>query len=249
MKDLPEILVWVSCGFFCTIVGFSCFAGGVTTFISILVGSLGLNFNTGYIHYPLVIVAVVVIIAFQKKINREVQGLVGAGRFARAAFAVTALLTLLVMNLWYALSGELSESTTTIYMAVFRTGSLGDDKDKKDEKKASLTINEVMEKQTVKEVMRKAHAEGALLEKVVEGTATANEKKQLVKLYVDLHNNTPPNGDHAKWAKVTQMLVDAARAVEDAKDESAQNARSSLAKQVNCKSCHDEFRPKKKQKQ
>jgi hypothetical protein len=95
----------------------------------------------------------------------------------------------------------------------------------------------------IKEVMAKAHGEEGLLEKVTEGTATAKEKKLLVEMYAALHANTPPKGDQAKWAKVTQSMVDGAKAVDDGTDEKGK----ALAKLVNCKACHAEFKaPKKK---
>ena len=92
-------------------------------------------------------------------------------------------------------------------------------------------------KYTIKEVMKKAHDDEGLLEKVQEGKATAKEKKELVELYVALHDNTPP--------KVTQSLVDTAKAIDDGKDEKM--AIKTLTKLVNCKNCHGEFKaPKKK---
>jgi hypothetical protein len=94
----------------------------------------------------------------------------------------------------------------------------------------------------IKEVMAKAHGEEGLLEKVTEGTASAKEKKLLLEMYVALHDNTPPKGDPAKWAKVTQSMVDGAKAVDDGTDEKGK----ALAKLVNCKSCHAEFKPPKK---
>ena len=100
-------------------------------------------------------------------------------------------------------------------------------------------------KYTIKEIMEKAHDEGALLEKITEGMANAKEKKQLVVLYVELQANTPPKGDKAKWAKVTKSMVVAAKAVADSKDEKDKAPVLALAKIVSCKSCHDEFKPAK----
>jgi hypothetical protein len=99
-------------------------------------------------------------------------------------------------------------------------------------------------KYTIKQIM-KAHGDEGLLEKVQEGKATAKEKKELVDLYIALHDNAPPRGDKAKWAKVTQALVDTAKDIEAGKDEPA--AVKTLTKLVNCKNCHSEFKlPKKK---
>jgi hypothetical protein len=99
-------------------------------------------------------------------------------------------------------------------------------------------------KYTIKEVMMKAHDDDGILSKVQDGTATAKEKKDLVELYVALHDNAPPKGDKAKWAKVTQSLVDTAKAIDAGKDEPA--AVKTLSKLVNCKNCHSEFKAAKK---
>jgi hypothetical protein len=101
-------------------------------------------------------------------------------------------------------------------------------------------------KYTIKDVMKKAHDEGGLLEKVGEGTASAKEKAQLLELYVALHDNAPPKGDKAKWAKATQAMVDAAKAVADSKDDKDQAPIKALVKLVNCKNCHTEFKAPKK---
>jgi hypothetical protein len=110
-----------------------------------------------------------------------------------------------------------------------------------------LGVNQAGEKDkpkyTIKEVMKTAHSEGGLLEKVAEGTANAKEKAQLLEMYTALHKNVPPQGDKAKWAKITQTMVDAAKAVNDGKDE---KAGATLSKLVNCKNCHGEFKPPKK---
>jgi len=100
-------------------------------------------------------------------------------------------------------------------------------------------------KYTIKQVMMKAHDDDGILSKVQEGTATAKEKKELVELYVALHDNAPPKGDKAKWAKVTQSLVDTAKDIDAGKDE--QTAVKTLSKLANWKACHSEFKaPKKK---
>jgi hypothetical protein len=90
----------------------------------------------------------------------------------------------------------------------------------------------------IKEVMKKAMA-GGLCKKCASGQATAEEKKQLVEMFVALHDNAPPKGEKDSWAKVTKALVDAAKAVEAGTDEKAGKA---LAMLVNCKACHGEFK-------
>jgi hypothetical protein len=93
-------------------------------------------------------------------------------------------------------------------------------------------------KYKIKEVMKKAMA-GGLCKKCASGSASAEEKKQLVEMFVALHDNKPPKGDEAKWTKVTQALVDAAKAVEAGTDDKAGKA---LAMLVNCKACHGDFK-------
>jgi len=99
-------------------------------------------------------------------------------------------------------------------------------------------------KYTIKEVMMKAHDGDGILSKVLDGKATATEKKELVELYVALHDNAPPKGDMAKWAKVTQSLVDTAKSIDAGNDAKAVKTLFMLA---NCKACHTEFKaPRKK---
>jgi hypothetical protein len=105
------------------------------------------------------------------------------------------------------------------------------DKDKKDEKPKYKTS----------EVMKKAMKNG-LAKKVADGNATAAERKQLIDMFVAMHQNIPPKGDRTAWEKITQSLVDAAKAVDDGKDEKAGR---SLAKLLNCKACHGTFKAQK----
>jgi hypothetical protein len=85
-------------------------------------------------------------------------------------------------------------------------------------------------KYTTKEVMKNAHGKGKLRDKVSGGSATDEEKRQLVEYYEALAANRPPRGDDASWKEKTAALVKAA------KDAQAGNA--DALKMVNCMGCH-----------
>jgi len=87
---------------------------------------------------------------------------------------------------------------------------------------------------TIKQVMKGAHAKGKLKDKVVAGTATAEEKKQLVECYTALAANKPPKGDEASWKEKTAALLAAAKDAEAGKE----GAAAALTKAANCMGCH-----------
>jgi hypothetical protein len=101
-------------------------------------------------------------------------------------------------------------------------------------------------KYTIKEVMQKAH-KGGLLEKVVKGEASADEKKELVELYVALGKNTSPRGEDKEldertaamlrkdWDEITAAMIKAAKDVVAGKEGAARE----LKKAVRCKNCHE----------
>ena len=90
-------------------------------------------------------------------------------------------------------------------------------------------------KHTISEVMKKAHAgKGAIMKKVADGTANADEKKALVELYTSLSKNEPPKGEKADWKTKTDALVGAAKKAADGDDAAAK----SLTKLANCMGCH-----------
>ena len=95
-------------------------------------------------------------------------------------------------------------------------------------------------KYKIKDVMQKA-MKGGLCKKVATGKASAEEKKQLVEMFVSLHANKPPKGDEAKWSEVTKALVDTAKKIEAGTDE---KATMTLAKLANCANCHKQFKGK-----
>lgn len=82
-------------------------------------------------------------------------------------------------------------------------------------------------KYTTKEVMKLAHKE-KLLNKVMEGKASDDEKKKLVELYEAMAANKPPKGDADNWKKLNDALVDAAKKADA----------DALKKASNCGACH-----------
>jgi len=68
----------------------------------------------------------------------------------------------------------------------------------------------------------------ALLKKVVDGTATAEEKTKLAQYIKKLVTLKPPEGDAASWKKKTQALVSAME----------KNDLKALKNAANCKACH-----------
>ena len=101
---------------------------------------------------------------------------------------------------------------------------------------ASAVINKPAPK-TIKEVMKIAHKDG-LMKKVQGGSASDEEKKQLLDLYIDMMEGEPKKGDKAEWKTIAgATVVSTAKVVlgrEGALDE--------LKKTTDCKSCHDKFK-------
>ncbi len=90
-------------------------------------------------------------------------------------------------------------------------------------------------KYTIKEVMKKAHAEkDAILKKVQADKASKEELKELLAMYKALEVNKPPKGDDAEWKKRTEALVAAANAAVENK----KGAKDLLKKATNCAECH-----------
>lgn len=88
---------------------------------------------------------------------------------------------------------------------------------------------------TISEVMKKAHAGGGLRKKVIDGTATDDEKALLTSYYVALAANKPPKGEVDEWKKVTTAILEAYKSG-DVK---------AYAKATDCGACHTKFKPKK----
>jgi len=102
-------------------------------------------------------------------------------------------------------------------------------------------------KYKIKEVMKLAHLKAkktdeTLLEKVVAGSATKEEKQKLAELYVSLSQNKPPKGEAEDWKAVTAKIVVQAQAA--AKGE--EGAPKLLKEATNCGGCHSKFKAPKK---
>ena len=88
-------------------------------------------------------------------------------------------------------------------------------------------------KYTIKQVMAQAH-KSKLLRKVLNGEASSEQKKDLLKLYEALPANTPPKGTTRSWRRFTSMIVTSADAVVEGKP----GAIAQLKREVNCAACH-----------
>src|SRR5713226_3450258 len=66
-------------------------------------------------------------------------------------------------------------------------------------------------KYTIKEVMTKAHGKNNLVKKLALGTATEEDKKNLIEYYEALTKNKPPRGDQTAWTQRTETLLAAAK--------------------------------------
>jgi hypothetical protein len=86
---------------------------------------------------------------------------------------------------------------------------------------------------SIKVIMQKA-MKGKLCGSVILGTASDDDKKQLIALFKDLGENKPPKGAEDDWKKRTKALLDAAT-----KDDPV-----ALKKAANCTECHAAHRPR-----
>ena len=100
-----------------------------------------------------------------------------------------------------------------------------------------MAVNNPAAPKTVKEVMKIAHKDG-LLKKVQGGSASDEEKKQLLDLYIDMLEGEPKKGDKAEFKAMTNaLIVSAAKVVlgrEGAMDE--------LKKTSDCMACHSKHK-------
>ena len=93
---------------------------------------------------------------------------------------------------------------------------------------------------TIKEVMTKAHGKkNNLVKKLAQGTATDEDKKNLIEYYEALTKNEPPRGEPKDWKERTEELLAAARvAVKGDKSDFPR-----LRKAVDCDACHNRHKP------
>ena len=89
-------------------------------------------------------------------------------------------------------------------------------------------------KHTIKEVMKQAHG-AKLLNKVVDGSASKEEKDQLLDLYISLIDNKPPKGEENQWIMNSGRAILAVARVVVGRE----GATEELKAATNCKACHD----------
>ena len=71
------------------------------------------------------------------------------------------------------------------------------------------------------------------------GTATAEELQGLLDGYKKICGTEPPQGDKQVWVKNCQALVAAVKGLQEGKE----GAAADYKKAVNCKGCHNDFKP------
>lgn len=96
-------------------------------------------------------------------------------------------------------------------------------------------------KHTIEEVMEGAHKGGkdSLLSKVADGKASAEEKSELLDLYISMSENEPPQGDPESYHKLANNAVLAAARVVVGRE----GAEKEIKKAVNCAACHKAHKP------
>ena len=93
-------------------------------------------------------------------------------------------------------------------------------------------------KHSIKEVMKIANKE-KLVNKVVAGDATDEEKKKLLDVFISLLESEPPQGDMASWQKLAGGTALAAAKVVVGRE----GAEAELKAANNCKACHGVHKP------
>jgi hypothetical protein len=94
-------------------------------------------------------------------------------------------------------------------------------------------------KYTIKQVMKLAHnRKKGLVTKIAEGSASKEDKQQLLTLYMSLSQQKPPKGSADDWKQRCAAIVKAAKGVFEDKDGSVE----SLKKAINCMACHEKHR-------
>ena len=95
-------------------------------------------------------------------------------------------------------------------------------------------------KYTVQQIMKAVYkGEDSVHKRIIKGTATKEDLAKLVEYVSVLPQNDPPQGDADGWKKKTTALVDAAKAMQAAKD----GALAQYTKTANCQACHSVYRP------
>ena len=101
-------------------------------------------------------------------------------------------------------------------------------------------------KSPIKDTMQKYHkapkGTDPTCKKAGAGQASKEELTGMVAAYKAMCAAKPPQGDQAKWVKLCTDLANATASLEKGEAGAADKYKAA----VNCKTCHDEFRPAKK---
>ena len=93
-------------------------------------------------------------------------------------------------------------------------------------------------KHTIKDVMKKA-LKGPLNKKVAGGKASAEEKLELLDMYISMVENEAPKGDAASWQMFAGRAALAAAKVAVGRE----GAEKELKAATNCAKCHKAHKP------
>lgn len=85
---------------------------------------------------------------------------------------------------------------------------------------------------------RRAEGKKAIYREVLTGTASKEEKQQMLDLYKALAKKKPPRGSPEDWQKATAALVTAAEEIVSGEAKNVDKLRAA----ANCKGCHDAHR-------
>ncbi|MFA6546595.1 MAG: hypothetical protein WCS99_19420 [Limisphaerales bacterium] len=98
----------------------------------------------------------------------------------------------------------------------------------------------------IKDAMQKYHkapkGTDPLCKKAGAGQASKEELAGMVAAYKAMCASKPPQGDQAKWVKLCSTLANATASLEKGEAGAADKYKAA----VNCKGCHEEFKPAKK---
>lgn len=98
-------------------------------------------------------------------------------------------------------------------------------------------------KHAIEDVMHGAHlapeGEKSLRDRVLEGQASAEDKQQLLDLYISLAENKPPKGEAEAWQDKTGAVILAAAKIVVGREGGADD----LRKATNCAACHKDHKP------
>ncbi len=109
----------------------------------------------------------------------------------------------------------------------------------------SITASLAADELTIQQIEQRAHLPGRaagkkpLYKEVLAGTATKEQKQELLDLYLALAKAKPAKGSQEAWQKATATLVTAAQEIVRGEVKDGSNLQAAL----NCKGCHAAHRP------